>query len=78
MKKLYVLWYSQPFVGANGKLMQGDTWYARKRPGDGGVDWEYTKVPEEAGIFSEHWKQRFLKLHGHRAASFRDVTPNGS
>ena len=65
---MFRLSYAQPTI-ESGKMVPGVTWYARRRPGDGGVDWEYTKVASEAGSFSEHWRRRWFALHGSRAVA---------
>jgi hypothetical protein len=65
-KPMFHLSYNQPTMTA-GKIVAGDTWYAVKRPGDGGRDWEYTKDPNQAGAFSRYWWHRWKKLHGPRA-----------
>lgn len=61
--KRFMLSYNQPTI-TGGKIVHGTTWYAKRCPGDGGVDWEYTKSPNEAGLFSEHWRRRWVTLHG--------------
>ena len=66
MSARFILYYNQPTI-TNGKIVPGTTWYARKRPGDGGVDWEYTSDRTQAGAFSEHWRRRWFKLHGAKA-----------
>lgn len=55
----YVLYY-------NRGNKRGD-WYAVKRPGDGGVDWEYSDDPKKAGTFSFSYLRRWVKLHGKKA-----------
>lgn len=65
----FVLSYNQPTADKNGRTVAGTTWYAAKRPGDGGFDWEYTKDISQAGMFSEHWRRRWFKLHGSRASA---------
>ena len=38
----------------------GRTWYAQNLPGDGGVDWGYTELPDEALLLSTYWMRRFV------------------
>ena len=57
----YVLYYTH---GARGRET---LWYARKAPGDGGVDWEITKDPELAGTFTKRYWQAWCKLRGSKA-----------
>ncbi len=53
----YILYYSDARV-------RGKIWYARRAPGDGGVDWEITDKPELAGKFGSNHLARWVKLHG--------------
>lgn len=55
---LYVLYYTQPWEGRE------TLFYARRAPGDGGVDWEITKDSAKAGHFSFAYLQKWVKLHG--------------
>jgi len=68
MSDKYVLFYNQPTV-EKGKTVSGKTWYAKRRPGDGGMDWEYTATPSEAGEFTISYVHKWQKLHGPRAQS---------
>lgn len=38
----------------------GSRMFVSRKPGDGGVDWEYTKDPLKAMRASEHWRRRFF------------------
>lgn len=57
----YVLYYS------HGPKGRETLWYARKAPGDGGVDWEYTKDPKQAGAFMFPLLQQWVKARGKTA-----------
>ncbi len=46
---------------------RGTIFYARRRPGDGGCDWEYTTDAKLAGAFKMHHLQAWVKLHGKKA-----------
>ena len=46
-------------------------WYAQNAPGDGGVDWGYTKDPSKAGEFSMWHLQRWVAAKGKSAGWLR-------
>jgi hypothetical protein len=39
----------------------GDIYFVQSLPGDGGVDWGYTKNPAEAIDLSPYWQRRFRR-----------------
>jgi hypothetical protein len=66
---MFVLSYNQPTCDGQGRIIAGTTWYAARRPGDGGSDWAYTKELSEAGAFSEYWRRHWFKLHSRANAT---------
>lgn len=72
---VYVLSYNQPTCDEHGRVIPGTTWYAAKRPGDGGSDWAYTKEVSEAGAFSEYWRRRWFKRHSRASATQVEPAP---
>jgi hypothetical protein len=53
-------------------------WYVSKVKGDGGVDWEWTSIPEKATTVSFYWARRFMadrRACGVVTAATREVIP---
>lgn len=63
---LYRLYYT------HGPRGRETLWYAEKAPGDGGVDWSYTKDAAKAGRFSFRLLQRWVRERG-KSAGWRPV-----
>lgn len=57
-KPKYILYYT------HGPRGRETLWYAEKAPGDGGVDWSYTKDASKAGAFSFRLLQRWVRERG--------------
>lgn len=61
-KERYVLYYT------HGPRGRETLWYAEKAPGDGGVDWSYTKDASRAGRdFTFRDLQRWVRERGKTA-----------
>ena len=61
---MFVLFYSAKTWKDGAVVTDGRIWYAKRGPGDGGADWEYTREASEAGLFGVRLRNRWLKEKG--------------
>ena len=57
------LGYTQVATNRRGLATGGKLWFARRAPGDGGADWEYTDRFDLAGVFRPTERDAWLELH---------------
>lgn len=71
-KQFYLLYYS------HGPAGHERLWYAVRRPGDGGADWEYTLDRSKARAFSTHWLTCWVKAKGKKACWYPVPPPENT
>jgi hypothetical protein len=57
-------------IGYRTDFGRGEPWYVAQVPGEGGVDWGYTKEIAKARALNEYWQKRFradTRYVGHTA-----------
>ena len=64
------LGYTRVTVGSLGYITGGSLWYARRAPGDGGTDWEYTQDARLAGLFGPRLQRRWISERGSTASIY--------